>query len=97
MQNYSIEWSPQALIQLDICVDFYIVHSGIKVANAFSNNILDCLKIIAINPYIARKSFHIPDLREYIVKKYPFIISFYINENIIVITSLLHQSQDRYL
>ena len=73
----------------------YLVDLACKLVLIISIILLS-IEIIKNNPYIARPSFEVTELREYVLKKYPFVISYYIkNENTISITSLLHQRRKR--
>ena len=77
-------------------IQWYKKQGGSNASNPFESIILLSIEIIKNNPYIARASFEVTELREYVLKKYPFVISYYIkNENTISITSLLHQRRKR--
>ena len=74
-------------------IDWYLKNASFKVANEFVENIKNCLVLIANNHYIARMVDEIPELREYAVQRFPFLISYLIkNKNELVITSFLHQN-----
>ena len=95
MQNYKIKWTPKALKLFNSYIDWYERVASLEVASKFSICIKECEQNILNNPYMARQIDEIEELREYVVQKYPFLISYYINNDKIVITSLLHQKQNK--
>ncbi len=93
---FKIEWSEEAFEDFQYYINWYTQNRGISISNSFESTILLSLETLRNNPYIARPSFEILDLIEYIIQKYPFLISYYIkNEHTISITSFLHQSRKR--
>ena len=88
-------WSKRAISQYGGSVRRYGKQGGASLANNFEQHIAACLSIVSRNPYMARQVEGKPKLREYVVQKYPFIISYQIQEDSIFIASFLHQSRDR--
>ena len=90
-----VVWSNRANISFNKYVLWYSNNANIQVAQDFITHIKQCENSICVNPYIARTSPEITTLREYVVQKYPFLISYKIDTEIITITSFLHQRKDR--
>ncbi|MDR2007638.1 MAG: type II toxin-antitoxin system RelE/ParE family toxin [Alphaproteobacteria bacterium] len=88
-------WSKRAIAQYGGSVRWYGKQGGVSLANNFEQHIGSCLSILARNPYMARQVEGKPKLREYVVQKYPFIISYYVENDNINIASFLHQSRDK--
>jgi plasmid stabilization system protein ParE len=94
MQKKSkISWSLESLNSFENYVDWYLGQTNSpQLATHFINHITDCLELIEENPYLARRVDELPEVREYVVQKYPFLISYFIqSETDIIITSFLHQ------
>ncbi len=95
MQNYTIKWTPKALKLFSNYIDWYNRVAGLEVSEKFVSCVKDCELKILNNPYIAREIDEIKEVREYVVQKYPFLISYYIDNEKIVIISILHQKQSK--
>ncbi|MDR0484011.1 MAG: type II toxin-antitoxin system RelE/ParE family toxin [Alphaproteobacteria bacterium] len=88
-------WYPKASNKYENYVYWYVEQGGISVAKDFKEHITTCINLIANNPYMAKQVEGKPELREYVVRKYPFLISYYVKEDIIAIASFLHQSMKK--
>lgn len=92
----NVTWSIEALNDFEDYVDWYIKNASISVAHDFIENIEHSIDVITRNNYIARMADDIPELREYVVHQYPFLISYFIkNTSEVVITSFLHQKMKK--
>jgi plasmid stabilization system protein ParE len=91
-----ITWSLEALNDFEDYVDWYLQNANEVVAGNFIEAIENALTNIKINNYIARMTEEIPELREYVVQNFPYLISYWIkNKSEIVITSFLHQKMKK--
>ena len=91
MQNCKITWSVEALNDLEDYIDWYLQND-----NEFIQVIEDAIETIRNNNYIARMVDEIPELREYVVQKFPYIISYWIkDQSNVVITAFLHQKMKK--
>lgn len=92
MQDCKIVWSVEALNDFEDYIDWYLNNANNIVATEFVKTVEDSIETIRNNHYIARMVDEIPELREYVVQKFPYLISYWIkDESNIVITSFLHQ------
>lgn len=77
-------------------IDWYIENANEIIAGDFIEVVTAALDTIRDNNYIARMANEIPDLREYIIQQFPFIISYWIKDQTeIVITSFLPQKKKK--
>ncbi len=91
-----ITWALEALNDFEDYVDWYLQNTNEVVAGNFIETIENALTSIKANNYIARMTEEIPELREYVVQNFPYLISYWIkNKSEIVITSFLHQKMKK--
>ncbi|WP_440617359.1 type II toxin-antitoxin system RelE/ParE family toxin [Cysteiniphilum sp. 6C5] len=91
-----INWSLEALNDFEDYVDWYLKYADEVVAMRFMDSIESALKYISLNQHASRMVGEIPELREYIVYDFPFLISYWIkNQDEIIITSFLHQKMKK--
>jgi plasmid stabilization system protein ParE len=96
MQNCKITWSVEVLNDLEDYIDWYLQNANEVIATEFIQVIEDAIETIKNNNYIARMVDEIPELREYVVQKFPYIISYWIkNQSNVVITAFLHQKMKK--
>lgn len=96
MQNCKITWSVEALNDLEDYIDWYLQNANEVIATEFIQVIEDAIETIRNNNYIARMVDEIPELREYVVQKFPYIISYWIkDQSNVVITAFLHQKMKK--
>lgn len=91
-----ITWALEALNDFEDYIDWYLQNANEVIANNFIEVVESALNSIKDNNYIARMVDEIPELREYIVQQFPFLISYWIKDHTeIVITSFLHQKRKK--
>lgn len=96
MQNCKITWSVEALNDLEDYIDWYLQNANEVITAEFIQVIEDAIETIKNNNYIARMVDEIPELREYVVQKFPYIISYWIkDQSNVVITAFLHQKMKK--
>ena len=96
MQNCKITWSVEALNDLEDYIDWYLQNANEVIATEFIQVIEDAIETIRNNNYIARMVDEIPELIEYVVQKFPYIISYWIkDQSNVVITGFLHQNMKK--
>ncbi len=96
MQNCKITWSVEALNDLEDYIDWYFQNANEAVTTEFIQVVEDAIETIRNNNYIARIVDEIPELREYVVQKFPYIISYWIkDQSNVVITAFLHQKMKK--
>jgi hypothetical protein len=76
MGNIKIKWADNALESLEYHTKWYHNMGGLSLSDSFLKYIDNSLEILLANPYIARPSLEVLDLREYVMQKYPFLISY---------------------
>ena len=96
MQNCKITWSVEALNDLEDYIDWYLQNDNEFIATEFIQVIEDAIETIRNNNYITRMVDEIPELREYVVQKFPYIILYWIkDQSNVVITAFLHQKMKK--
>ena len=91
-----IAWTIEALNDFEDYIDWYLQSANEVIAANFIETVENALKTIQNNNYIARMIDEVPELREYVVHGFPYLISYWIkNHSEIVITSFLHQKQKK--
>jgi len=76
---------------LDDAFNFYVLEST-KIASSFFQQINSSLTAISENPY----NFQIvhKNIRRFVVKKFPFVVYYYIEDKNIKIISIFHTSRN---
>ena len=96
MQNCKITWSVEALNDLEDYIDWYLQNANEVIPTEFIQVIEDAIETIRNNNYITRMVDEIPELREYVVQKFPYIILYWIkDQSNVVITAFLHQKMKK--
>ena len=91
-----INWTLEALNDFEFYIDWYIKEAGVDVASNFIDVIDEIIDNIKSNKYIARIVDDIPELREYVIQQFPYLVSYWVkNESQIIITSFLHQKRKK--
>lgn len=86
----------KALNDFEDYIDWYLQNANEAIAVDFVQTIEDAIGIIKSNNYIARMVEEIPELREYVVQKFPYLISYYIKDpSNIIITSFLQPKRKK--
>ena len=91
--NYKCRFDPIAANEYEAAYSWYIERS-IKAADNFVIAIDEAINVICTNPHRYKKSYK--ELREIILKKYPFYLIYLIDEKkkTIIITSIYHNKRD---
>jgi plasmid stabilization system protein ParE len=91
-----ITWTLEALNDFEDYIDWYLQSANEVIAGRFIEAVEKALDSIKDNNYITRMVDEIPELREYVVQQFPFLISYWIKDRTeIVITSFLHQKKKK--
>jgi|688.fasta_scaffold2063128_1 plasmid stabilization system protein ParE len=91
-----ITWTLEALNDFEDYIDWYLQSANEVIAGRFIEAVAKALDSIKDNNYITRMVDEIPELREYVVQQFPFLISYWIKDRTeIVITSFLHQKKKK--
>lgn len=91
-----IIWTLEALNDFEDYIDWYLENANESVAANFITSIENTLTNILENNYISRMVNEIPELREYVVQQFPFLISYWIkDQSEIVIAAFLHQKMKK--
>jgi toxin ParE1/3/4 len=88
---YKIELSDEAEIDFDKSYEYYTLKSE-KTANAFYKQIDSGLRKIGQSPTSHQKVYH--EIRKFVLKKFPFIIYYQIEEPIIKVIAIFHTSRN---
>lgn len=91
-----ISWTLEALNDFEDYIDWYLQSTNEVITDKFIETVEKALDSIKENNYIARMIDEIPELREYVIQEFPFLISYWIKDSTeIVITSFLHQKKKK--
>jgi plasmid stabilization system protein ParE len=91
-----ISWTLEALNDFEDYIDWYLQSANEVITGKFIETVEKALDSIKENNYIARMVDEIPELREYVIQEFPFLISYWIKDSTeIVITSFLHQKKKK--
>lgn len=91
-----ITWTLEALNDFEDYIDWYLQSTNEIITGKFIETVEKALDSIKENNYIARMVEEIPELREYVIQEFPFLISYWIKDSTeIVITSFLHQKKKK--
>lgn len=91
-----ITWTLEALNDFEDYIDWYLQSANEVIAGRFIEAVEKSLDSIKDNNYIARMVDQIPELREYVIQQFPFLISYWVKDRTeIVITSFLHQKKKK--
>ena len=89
----NIEFTEQALQQLDDIYDYLAVVSGVSVAERITAGITDRIDGLATLPFLAPKSGHPSGTRKLVQGSY--IIYYLLETEAIVVSRILHHSRDQ--
>jgi toxin ParE1/3/4 len=87
-----IEWTEQALRQLDHAHDYIAFSNSEEVATHVTTQIITTVQQLATFP-MAGRSGRVPDTRELVISNTPFIAAYAINRDRIVILAIYHGAQ----
>ncbi|OQP62508.1 hypothetical protein A3860_27845 [Niastella vici] len=91
--KYKCRFDPVAASEYEAAYSWYIERS-IKAADNFVMAVDEAITAVCANPHRYKKSYN--NLREIVLKKYPFYLIYLIDERkkLIIITSLYHNKRD---
>jgi len=87
-----IEWTEQALQQLDHAHDYIALSNSEEVAARITTLIVTTIQQLASFP-MAGRSGRVPDTRELVISNTPFIAAYAIDHGRIVILAIYHGAQ----
>jgi plasmid stabilization system protein ParE len=91
---FKIELSDEAEIDFDKSYEYYSTIS-LKVADNFYKQINSSFRKIAGSPFSCQQVYL--EIRQFVLKKYPFIIYFRIQETVIQIIAIFHTSRSPFI
>jgi len=97
MARKTIIWSSKASDKFDYYFRWYLENARLEIANKFTATIYNAIDTIADNPYVGRRVETNPNAREYVIRKFPFLIFYTIDEkvNIVNIATIIHAKMKR--
>jgi toxin ParE1/3/4 len=90
-KQFSIKISDDAENDLDNSYQYYAEEST-KVAESFFKQINSSLEIIKKNPESFPIAFR--DVKKFVVKRFPFVIYYQLNESLIRVIAIFHTSRN---
>ena len=90
-KQFSIEISNEAEVDFDKSYEYYLENS-LKIADTFFKIINSSIENIKQSPFSFPVAYK--NIRKYIVKKFPFVIYFQIEDSIIKVIAIFHTSRN---
>ena len=87
-----IEWTEQAIRQLDCARDYIALSNSEEVAARITTRIVTTIQQFATFPMSGR-SGRVPDTRELVISDTPFIAAYTIDQDRIVVLAIYHGAQ----
>jgi len=87
-----IEWTEQAIRQLDHAHDYIALSNSEEVAARMTTRIVTTIQQLATFPMSGR-SGRVPDTRELVISGTPFIAAYTIDQDRIVVLAIYHGAQ----
>jgi addiction module RelE/StbE family toxin len=87
-----IEWTEQAIRQLDHAHDYIALSNSEEVAARITTRIVTTIQQLATFPMSGR-SGRVPDTRELVISDTPFIAAYTIDQDRIVVLAIYHGAQ----
>lgn len=83
---------------IESAVSYYLDEAGIEIASAFLNQLEDVIRHISKHPAAGSQRYgyelQIPDLRQWPIKRFPYLIFYVERERHIEIARVLHSKRD---
>jgi toxin ParE1/3/4 len=92
MMGATIEWTEQAIRQLDQAHDYIALSNSEEVADRIAQQIVTSVQQLATFPMSGR-SGRVPGTRELVISNTPFIAAYAIDHARIVVLALYHGAQ----
>ena len=90
-ERYKIDFSNEAEADFDNSYEYYAIESQ-KVADNFYRQVNQSLKTISDNPQGFQRVFK--NIRRYVIKKFPFVIYYRVENTTIQIIAVFHTSRN---
>ena len=90
-----IELTEKADSDLDAIHEHYASLAGYRRADNMLAEIFAAIEQVGTFSGMGRPS-QIPDVRELVLTRYPFIVSYVIERNVVYITRILHERNERF-
>lgn len=87
-----IDWTEQAVQQLDQAHDYIALSSGEDVASRVTMQIVGRVEQVAAFPMSGRPG-RVPGTRELVIPETPFVVAYMVEKSRIVILALYHGAQ----
>jgi toxin ParE1/3/4 len=92
MMGATIEWTEQAIRQLDQAHDYIALSNSEEVANRIAQQIVTSVQQLATFPMSGR-SERVPGTRALVISNTPFIAAYAIDQDRIVVLAVYHGAQ----
>ncbi len=83
---------------IETAIAYYLKEAGAEVATDFANRLEECIRKIARQPAIGSSRYghlvQIPELRQWPMKRFPYLLFYIEKENRIELSRVLHSSLD---
>ncbi len=88
-----IEWTEQAIRQLDQAYDYIALSNSERVAARIATQVVNSVKQLAMFPMSGRPG-RISDTRELVISNTPFVVAYAVEKDRIVILAVYHGAQE---
>jgi len=88
-----IVWTDEALDDLEEILAYYYVQAGPRIAGSIERRIVEQIEALLPFPERIRKSDRIPDARELVVNKLPYIVFVKLFPDSVVVLNVIHTAR----
>ena len=88
-----IVWTDAAIDHLEEILDYYYVQAGPRIAGPIERRIVEQIEALLTFPERIRKGDRIPDARELVLNKLPYIVFVKLFPDSIVVLNVIHTAR----
>lgn len=88
-----IVWTDEALDDLEEVLAYYYVQAGPRIAGSIERRIVEQIEGLPPFPERIRKSDRIPDARELVINKLPYVVFVKLLPEAIVVLNVIHTAR----
>ncbi len=88
-----IVWTDEALDDLEEILAYYYVQAGPRIAGSIERRIVEQIEGLPPFPERIRKSDRVPDARELVVNKLPYVVFVKLLPEAIVVLNVIHTAR----
>ncbi|PKO62778.1 MAG: type II toxin-antitoxin system RelE/ParE family toxin [Betaproteobacteria bacterium HGW-Betaproteobacteria-18] len=89
---FKVAWTPEAEQDIEAILTYYVEEAGLRVANAIYERIKAQVGSLKMFPQRCRPG-RVPDTKEYVLHRLPYIAVVQIGENTVSVLSVIHTAR----